>query len=106
MDLCLSAGLSSEHPRNIQGPVAEERRRCFWSVVLLQNLYGYPAGSFSFVMDERTPKDPHGPEPPLGTSSQMTDSALEQPEGLNNANGPSDLGIVAYAIQLSGIWQR
>ncbi|KIX04972.1 uncharacterized protein Z518_05844 [Rhinocladiella mackenziei CBS 650.93] len=106
MDLSLSAGLSSEQPRSLPDQIYEERRRCYWSVVLLKNLYGFPSGSFSFLSNERTPKVPQSPDPPLGTSSQMTDSALEQPEGPNNASEPSDLGIVAYAIQLSEVWQR
>lgn len=106
MDLALSAGLSSEPPRTRQDHIYEERRRCYWSVVLLKNLYGFPVGSFSFIHDEKTPKYPQGPEPPVGTSSEMTDSALEQPEGIVNSNEPKDLGIVAYAIQLSEVWQK
>jgi hypothetical protein len=36
----------------------------------------------------------------------MTDAALEQPDNMNNTCGPSDLGVVAYVIQLSEIWQK
>ncbi|KAJ9602024.1 hypothetical protein H2200_013384 [Cladophialophora chaetospira] len=105
-DLVLSSGLSAEDPRTKQDAFQEERRRCYWSVVLLRNLYGGHAGTFSFVRDEKSPPVPQSPHPPTGLSSQMTDSALEQPEGHNTASGPSDLGVVAYVIELSGIWQR
>ena len=105
-DLVLSSGLSAEDPRTKPDAFQEERRRCYWSVVLLRNLYGGHAGTFSFVRDEKSPPAPQSPHPPTSLGSQMTDAALEQPEGLNNASGPSDLGIVAYVIQLSEIWQR
>lgn len=84
----------------------EEHRRCYWSIVLLHNLYSYPAGSFTFVMDDRVPKIPQSPDQPLGTSSEITDAALEQPQSNGTSNEHSDLGIVAYTIQLSGLWQR
>lgn len=106
MDFALSAGLSSESVGTWQDNSGEERRRCYWSVVLLKNLHGFPATSFTLLQDEKTPKPLQSPEPPVGTSSQMTDAALEQPEGVNSADETRDLGIVAYAIQLSEIWQK
>lgn len=106
MDLSQSSGLSAEYSRNVLDHAVEERSRCYWSVVLLENLYSYPAGSFTFVVDERTPKIPQSPDQPLGTSSEITDAALEQPQSNGVSNEPSDLGILAYAIQLSGLWQR
>lgn len=36
----------------------------------------------------------------------MTDAALEQPEVVMNSTEPSDLGISAYVIQLSEVWQK
>jgi hypothetical protein len=36
----------------------------------------------------------------------MTDSALTQPEVTADSSEHSDLGIVAYAVQLSSIWQQ
>src|ERR1700761_4798558 len=106
LDLVLSSGLSSEDRWTKSDIVHEERRRCYWSVVLLKNLYGSCVGIFVFVHDEKTPNLPQSPQPPAGLSSLMTDAALEQPESLNNASGPSDLGIIAYVIQLSEIWQK
>ncbi|KIW67627.1 hypothetical protein PV04_06864 [Phialophora macrospora] len=108
MDLALSSGLSSDHRRlkPDSGHEDQERLRCYWSIVLLKNLYGSHAGTFAFVHDEKTPGLPESPRPPAGLSSLMTDAALEQPESTNNACGPSDLGVVAYVIQLSEIWQK
>ncbi|KAH0843247.1 C6 transcription factor [Fonsecaea pedrosoi] len=91
-DLVSSSGLSSDHGRPDYDRVDDERRRCFWSVVLLRNLYGVSTGTFSAVRDERTPRFPQRPDPPAGTSSQMTDAALEQ---RSSSNEPSDLGIFA-----------
>lgn len=106
MDLSQSSGLSAEYSRHVLDHAVEEHRRCYWSVVLLHNLYSYPAGSFTFVMDDRVPKIPQSPDQPLGTSSEITDAALEQPQSTGLSNEHSDLGIVAYTIQLSGLWQR
>lgn len=105
-DLVLSAGLSAEDPRIKNDSFQEERRRCYWSVVLLRNLYGGHAGTFSFVRNEKTPPAPQSPLPPTSLSSQMTDAALEEPESSSTGSGPSDLGILAYVFQLSEIWQR
>ncbi|OAP54272.1 hypothetical protein AYL99_11373 [Fonsecaea erecta] len=106
LDLASSSGLSSEHRRPHYDRVDDERRRCYWSLVLLRNLYGVSTNIFSFVQDERTPKFPQRTEPPAGTSSQMTDAALEQPDVPNSFNVPSDLGIFAYVVQISQVWQR
>lgn len=106
LDLALSAGLSSEYPGTQQIEIHQERRRCYWSVVLLKNLYGFPSGSLSFLQDDKTPKPFLSPMPPLGTSSAMRDASLEQPEGTTNPDETKDLGIFMYAIQLSEIWQK
>ena len=105
-DLTLSSDLSTEDPSTTLDAFLEERRRCYWCVVLLGNLYGGHGGTFAFLRDEKTPIAPQSPQPPTNLSSQMTDAALEPSESTNNASGPSDLGIVAYVIQLSEIWQR
>ncbi|EXJ59024.1 hypothetical protein A1O7_06455 [Cladophialophora yegresii CBS 114405] len=108
MDLASSSGLSSDSRRlkPDSGHEAQERLRCYWSIVLLKNLHGSHASSVAFVHDEKTPGFPESPRPPAGLSSLMTDAALEQPETTNSACGPSDLGVVAYVIQLSEIWQK
>ncbi|KIX95239.1 uncharacterized protein Z520_09156 [Fonsecaea multimorphosa CBS 102226] len=106
MDLVSSSGLSSEQRRLDYDRVDDERRRCYWSLLLLRNLYGVSISTFSFVQDERTPRFPQRPDPPAGTSSQMTDAALEQPDVPHSANEPSDLGIFAYVVQMSQVWQR
>ncbi|KIW91129.1 uncharacterized protein Z519_08023 [Cladophialophora bantiana CBS 173.52] len=106
IDLVSSSGLSSEHRRLNYDHIDDERRRCYWSVVLLRNLYGVSSSTFSFVQDERTPKLPQRPQPPAGISSQMTDAALEQPDGPSSSTEPSDHGIFAYVVQLSQVWQR
>jgi hypothetical protein len=73
---------------------------------MLKYLYGTPAPSFAFIRDDKTPGVPQSPRTPASSSSQMTDAALEQPESATNSGGPTDLGIVAYVIQLSEMWQK
>ncbi|KAK6369707.1 hypothetical protein LTS17_009157 [Exophiala oligosperma] len=106
LDLVLSAGLSSENSRVQQTEDYQERRRCYWSVVLLKNLYGSPSGLFSMLQDDKTPKPFESPEAPLGTSSAIRDASLEQPEGVTSDEEAKDLGIFMYAIQLSEIWRK
>lgn len=106
MDLALSAGLSSEDPRAKSHFQHDERSRCYWSIVLLKNLYGNHTGTVSLIRDDKTPNIPQSPRAPATISSQMTDAALEQPDHSNQSNEPSDLGIVAYVIELSEIWQK
>jgi hypothetical protein len=74
--------------------------------MLLKNLYGNNQGTVCFVRDEVTPNVPQSPPPPAGISSQMTDAALEQPETTSTSQGASDLGVVAYVIQLSEVWHK
>ena len=74
--------------------------------MLLQRLYGYPSGSFLFVIDEKIPQYPQSAAQPFGTSSDITDAALAQSEVQGNLIELSDLGITSYAIQLSKVWQR
>ena len=105
-DLASSSGLSSEDRRFKLDNALEERRRCYWSVVLLKTLHGSHNGTVCFTRDEKTANYPQSPQPPASISSQMTDAALEQPEGTNNAQAPSDLGVIAYVIQLSEIFQK
>lgn len=106
MDLALSAGLSSEDARAKPHFQQEERRRCYWSTVLLKNLYGNHTSTVSLIRDEKTPSVPQSPSAPATISSQMTDAALEQPDHMSQSNRPSDLGILAYVIELSEIWQK
>ncbi|KIV79601.1 hypothetical protein PV11_07152 [Exophiala sideris] len=105
MDLALSAGLSSEYPGSWQSNTLEERRRCYWSVMLLKYLYGSASGFFTFIQDDKTPKPLQSPLSPIETTSQMTDTSLEQPGASNNPDDGADLGIFTYAIQLSEIWR-
>ena len=106
MDLASSSGLSSEDRRSKSDALLEERRRCYWSIVLLKHLYVSHTGTFCFVRDEKTPGFPQSPHTPASMGSQMTDAALEQPESTNNSQASTDLGVIAYVLQLSGIWQK
>ena len=106
MDLAVSSGLSSEYRWTKPAATLEERRRCYWSIVLQQNLYGSHNAAACFIHDDKTPKVPQSPQDPASIGTQLTDATLEQPENANNSQRPSDLGVVAYVIQLSGIWQK
>lgn len=93
MDLAQSAGLASEdHNQKIHADdICEERRRCYWSVSVLKNLYANSGGTFSFISDEQVPSYPR---------------SEGAPSELDNVQDISDQGIVTSVIQLTKVWQR
>jgi hypothetical protein len=42
----------------------------------------------------------------MGVSSRITDAALDTPENTGSMKPTLDLGILAYILQLSAIWQK
>lgn len=107
MDLAQSAGLASEHPRSSYKDL-EERRRCYWSLILLKNLYGNMAGKSSFIPHDFTPKHPTSTEPPSRSISSITEPGLPQPDP-SPGSAPvaeKDLGMLAYVISMTDLWAK
>jgi hypothetical protein len=106
MDLAQSAGLASEHSR-VQSHDLEERRRCYWSIVMLKHLFGNMAGTFTMVPSDYTPKYPSSTPPPGRSISSITEPGLPQPDALNSsATVEKDLGMIAYVISMSELWSQ
>lgn len=95
MTLARSARLHQESRGFVVTPFNDERRRCYWSIVLLRRLLGeplYPSYSRSL--------------PAFPDSSGAPPCDALSPEGLRMASRPEheDTGIVAVVIQLSEVW--
>jgi hypothetical protein len=104
MDLAQSAGLATEYAPTRPNLAQEERRRCYWTIVLLRNLFGNMAGVSSFTVTDYTPKPPRSAEQPAGSSSNITEPGLQQQDGGRDYS--SDLGILSYVTSMSEIWAR
>lgn len=107
MDLAQSAGLATESPW-ASAKDLEERRRCYWSLVLLKNLYGNMAGTFSFIPNDYTPKHPTSTQPPSRSNSSITEPGLPQPDAPAGSApvAEKDLGLLAYVISMSELWAQ
>lgn len=102
MDLAHSAGLTSEnHTINATDTAGEERRRCFWSIILCRRLHGTNFSSLDLSTETDVSWYPKSCEqPPLPST---INARLDVP--LSDASqSPNDSGILAYMIQLSEIW--
>lgn len=107
-DLAQSAGLGAEFPSMYDPDMLEERRRCYWSLVLLRNLYGNLSGTIAFSNHDMQPKYPRSAQPPAGSSSTILEPGLPQPDATADPllNIGIDDGILAYMIEISEIWSH
>ena len=107
-DLVLSAGLSSENFSSHTPQVLEERRRCYWSAVLLKNLFGNINGRTGSLINDLSPPYPRSADTPAGSSSNILEPGLPQPDGIIDTGSSFgvDHGIVASVIGLSDIWAK
>jgi len=102
MDLAHCSGLTHESNMPLTSVAREERRRCFWSILMLKRLHGADFTVLDFSGEENLPWYPKSTGKPP-TSGSATPSASHF--GTNDsAGGKADSGIVAYAIQLSEVW--
>jgi hypothetical protein len=102
MDLAHSAGLNHESNRPLPNLVREERRRCFWSIILLKRLHGADFTILDFSVEENFPWYPKSTGNP---SKNISGTPLnsEVNGNRNMVEDKADLGIVAFAIQLSEV---
>lgn len=97
LSLASNAGLTSE-PAEIfilsqgQKVEREERRRCFWSLLILRRLHGT---DFTFININGDDDFPPYPE----SAGNMLEIAPAP-----RRDGPQDTGIVSYVIQLTEVW--
>lgn len=92
MNLALCAKLGTEPSFAISPVSREERRRCFWSILLLKRLYGGDLPNIDFP-DDIYPPFPESPNvPPLISSEENTDL--------------QDQGIIVYVIMLSEVFLK
>src|ERR1700710_1257697 len=96
ISMAFDSGLASETAQPVSDIETEERRRCFWSLMLLKRLHGAGFGVLDLTHKDTFPwfpestGKPNRPDPALvaNPSPQYT---LER-------------GIMSCALQLSEIW--
>lgn len=100
MNLALCAKLGTEPSFAISPVAREERRRCFWSILLLKRLYGGDLFSIDFP-DETHPPFPQSPHvPPLVSSGENSTTDESRPTDVE------DQGIIVYVIMLSEVFVK
>ncbi|KAF9883293.1 hypothetical protein FE257_003784 [Aspergillus nanangensis] len=75
-----------------------EKRRCLWSIYLLQALQGDGIQTTRLMSGVRTPFNTGSGLSPTCTPPSIPDASI------SGTNAKEDLGLVAYTIQLSEIW--
>ena len=99
MNLAQCANLGSESHAAPSLIAREERRRCFWSISLLQRLHG---GEFTILdgLDGNSPPFPESPgvPPPSLSPGNAADGT--------RSTDMEDQGIIAYVIMLSEVFSK
>ena len=98
INLAQNAGLTSESPHTLDPVIREERRRCFWSLLLLKRLHGAEFGILDVTIEDNLPWYPKSAETPSRIDNDVN---MELGAGDKNRQG-----ILAIAIQLSEIWLK
>lgn len=93
--LAQSININGEVLTNIQTD-ADEKRRCSWSIYMLQHLQGDGIQTSRLISGVRTPFNTGS-----GLSPKYTPPSIREPRG---SNTKEDLGLVSYTIQLSEVW--
>lgn len=102
-DLSQICGLSLSCAKVPDNLLHEEQLRCFWSIRLLVRLHANLLGEFSISVTESLLLQ-YPSSAPKPISTRLSGSGLG--EDTRQATEQKDLGIVAYVIQLSDVWQR
>lgn len=100
MSLTQNAGLTSETNMRLLEREKEERRRCFWSLFLLKRLLGADFIILDFAAEDNFPWYPET----TGSPPNPSPATAQLMGAYTDAEGMSDKGIVAYAIQLSEVF--
>ncbi|BCS20391.1 fungal specific transcription factor domain-containing protein [Aspergillus puulaauensis] len=75
----------------------DEKRRCLWSIYLLQNLQGDGVQMARLIAGVRTPFD-------TGSGLSPTYDLGSMPETMPLSSSKEDLDLVSYAIQVGEVW--
>lgn len=96
--------LITEKPRD-DGDSGDDESRCYWSVIILELMFGAGAGiSPSFDSDLTRYRYPLSvPKPQLTRDPDMVDAAPLAP---GTSDEVMDVGITAYCIQILTIWSH
>ncbi|OJJ44121.1 hypothetical protein ASPZODRAFT_72610 [Penicilliopsis zonata CBS 506.65] len=98
MNLAQCSNLASDI-RGASPAIREERRRCFWSICLLNRLHGGDFTVMDFSEGELPPYPQSATKPPFISSPQTTRND-------DRSAHMSDQGIVAYVTMLSQVYSR
>ncbi len=104
MNLAHCSGLTSETHVDLDDMIREERRRCFWSIFLLKRLHGADVSALDFSGEEDFPWYPRSSDLPGKEDHSTSGPSSYTTEGGTSRGITKNLGVVAYAIQLSGVW--
>jgi hypothetical protein len=96
INLTHNADLVSESQQPLGIVTREERRRCFWGLLLLKMLQGADFGMLDFTGEENLPWYPESGRTP----NQIDGDTLPD---INTTTNP-ERGVVACSLQLSEIW--
>ena len=105
MSLVHNAGLTTESSLSLSQRDREERRRCFWSVFLLNRLHGADFSVIAFSAEENFPLYPESAEKPPNLDQSLGQPTRSTVSGSTH-DATYDKGVVACAIQLSEIWHK
>ncbi|KAH8805010.1 hypothetical protein F5884DRAFT_438967 [Xylogone sp. PMI_703] len=102
MSLAYTAGLSSEIAISFPQADRAERGLCFWSLYLLKQLHGPNFCILEFPEEDNFPSYPESTGPP-SRPSQVGEAT---PDDHPSRAGPSDEGILLYAIDMAVVWSK
>lgn len=96
ISLAYNAGLTTESQQLFPPIALEERRRCFWGLLLLKTLQGIDFGIVDLTGEENIPWFPESARTP----NQSYTSSLS----INTSSRPNDTGVVACYLRMSEVW--
>ncbi|KAI6783466.1 uncharacterized protein J7T54_005495 [Emericellopsis cladophorae] len=100
--VCRSAMLDLESSYRMDDPLQERKKRCFWSLQLLQQCYGRQDGVLSL------PSDIWGPlyAPSNGGSTELDPTVPPLPRDELGCAGPHESGIWNTGVHLAWVWSQ
>ncbi|KAH6681569.1 hypothetical protein B0J14DRAFT_217803 [Halenospora varia] len=104
MELAHCAGLTiaAHTATHDNATTKEERRRCFWSIVLCKRLHGTSFSTSDSALESDFPRYPKSLEQPLPSAIHVpeVESSIDESQSLR------DDGVLAYMIQLTDVWYK
>ncbi|KAH8663446.1 hypothetical protein BGZ60DRAFT_379584 [Tricladium varicosporioides] len=104
MELAHCAGLTTATytATNDNFITKEERRRCFWSILLCKRLHGTSFSTLHSSLESGFPPYPKSLEQPLPPTIYIP----EVESSIDESQSPRDDGVLAYMIQLTEVWYK